>query len=123
MANHSNPSSPDAQAWLARYRPWQHVVEPVLWILFFCGQASLNSLTVWLDAPDAVLLDRLQRDTVVRPLLAGDALAALGATRTRRAAFYRAADLHLDADAPPETLAARVAEAAGAPKRVHRRLM
>lgn len=49
MANHSNPSSPDAQVWLARYRPWQHVVEPALWIIFFCGQATLNSLTVWLD--------------------------------------------------------------------------
>ena len=49
MANDSNPSSPDAQAWLARYRPWQHVVEPALWMLLFCGQATLNSLTVWLD--------------------------------------------------------------------------
>lgn len=47
------PSSPapatDAQAWLARYRPWQPIVEPALWALFFCGQAFLNSLTVWFD--------------------------------------------------------------------------
>lgn len=49
MANDSNSSSPDALAWLARYRPWQHVVEPALWMLLFCGQATLNSLTVWLD--------------------------------------------------------------------------
>lgn len=49
MANHSTPSSPDAQAWLARYRPWQPLVEPALWILFFCSQATLNSLTVLLD--------------------------------------------------------------------------
>ncbi|MBC7918678.1 MAG: LytTR family transcriptional regulator [Rhodoferax sp.] len=47
------PASPapttDAQAWLARYRKWQSVVEPALWALFFCGQAALNSVTVWLD--------------------------------------------------------------------------
>ena len=49
MANDSNPSTSDAQEWLARYRPWQHVVEPALWVLLFCGQATLNSLTVWLD--------------------------------------------------------------------------
>lgn len=49
MANQSNLSSTDAQAWLARYRLWQHVVEPALWILLFCGQATLNSLTVSLD--------------------------------------------------------------------------
>ena len=45
------PATPatDAQVWLARYRPWQPVVEPALWALFFCGQAALNSLTVWFD--------------------------------------------------------------------------
>ncbi len=49
MTTRNSSPSPDAQAWLARYRPWQHVVEPALWIIFFCGQASLNSVTVWLD--------------------------------------------------------------------------
>ncbi len=49
MANDSTPSSPDAQAWLAWYRPWQQVAESALWILLFCGQAMLNSVTVWLD--------------------------------------------------------------------------
>jgi hypothetical protein len=44
----TRPTS-DAQAWLVRYQPWRHVVEPALWIIFFCGQATLNSLTVWLD--------------------------------------------------------------------------
>ena len=39
----------DAHSWLARYRPWQSIAEPALWALFFCGQAALNSLTVWLD--------------------------------------------------------------------------
>ena len=39
----------NAQAWLGRYRPWQALVEPALWALFFCGQAALNSVTVWLD--------------------------------------------------------------------------
>lgn len=93
------------------------VIDPLnRWALWSAG------LTVWLDAPDAVLLARLQRDTIVRPLLAGDALAALGATRARRAAFYRAADLHLDADAPPDVLAARVADASRAPLPAGRRL-
>jgi hypothetical protein len=46
----SNSTAPsDPQTWLARYRPWQPWVEPALWIVFFCGQATLNSLTVWLD--------------------------------------------------------------------------
>lgn len=39
----------EAQAWLARYRPWQSIVESALWTLYFCGQAALNSVTVWLD--------------------------------------------------------------------------
>ena len=43
------PAVTDAQTWLARYRPWQAVVEPALWALFFCGQAVLNSVTVWFD--------------------------------------------------------------------------
>jgi len=42
-------ATPDAQVWLARYRRWQAIVEPALWTVFFCGQATLNSLTVWLD--------------------------------------------------------------------------
>jgi hypothetical protein len=46
--SNANPAV-DAQAWLARYRQWQHIVEPALWIIFFCGQATLNSVTVWLD--------------------------------------------------------------------------
>lgn len=48
-SNRTTSPSPDAQAWLARYRPWQPVVEPALWVIFFCGQATMNSLTVWLD--------------------------------------------------------------------------
>ena len=43
------PAATDAQTWLARYRPWQAVVEPALWAFFFCGQAALNSVTVWFD--------------------------------------------------------------------------
>lgn len=43
------PPAPDAQAWLARYRPWQPVAEPALWVFFYCSQAFLNSVTVWLD--------------------------------------------------------------------------
>lgn len=47
----STSPSPAAEpnVWLARYQPWQSVVEPALWVVFFCGQAALNSVTVWLD--------------------------------------------------------------------------
>ena len=45
----------EAQAWLVRYRLWQSVIEPALWAVFFCGQAALNSVTVWLDIERAHL--------------------------------------------------------------------
>ncbi len=42
-------STQDPQDWLARYRPWQQIVEPGFWILFFCTQAAVNSVIVWMD--------------------------------------------------------------------------
>ena len=93
------------------------VIDPLnRWALWDAG------LAVWLDAPDEVLLERLVQDPIERPLLKGDALAALAGLRARRSAFYRAADLHLDADAPLEHLADRIAEALRAPRSAGRRL-
>jgi DNA-binding LytR/AlgR family response regulator len=37
------------QDWLARYRRWQPVVEPGLWVAFFCAQALVNSIVVLMD--------------------------------------------------------------------------
>jgi shikimate kinase / 3-dehydroquinate synthase len=59
--------------------------------------------TVWLDAPDRQLMDRLERSSVPRPLLhargAGGAAGALARLREAREPFYRAADIHVDASA------------------------
>jgi 3-dehydroquinate synthetase/shikimate kinase len=93
------------------------VIDPLnRWALWGAG------LSVWLDAPDAVLFDRLVRDTVERPLLRGDALSALAGLRARREAFYRAADLHLDACAPIATTGDRIADAVAHPRPAARRL-
>jgi 3-dehydroquinate synthetase/shikimate kinase len=93
------------------------VIDPLnRWALWGAGTA------VWLDAPDDVLLARLSADPVPRPLLSGDALAALAATRARRSAYYRAAELHIAADADPDTLAGRIAAALAGPLPTGRRL-
>ncbi|MCY7387465.1 MAG: LytTR family transcriptional regulator [Burkholderiales bacterium] len=42
-------SAQNSQDWLARYQPWRPVVEPGFWIVFFCLQAAINSLVVWMD--------------------------------------------------------------------------
>ncbi|MFN8621705.1 MAG: bifunctional shikimate kinase/3-dehydroquinate synthase [Chloroflexota bacterium] len=93
------------------------VLDPLnRWALWNAGRS------VWLDAPDEVLLARLRKDPVERPLLKGDALAALAATRARRMAYYRAADLHLDADAPVEASVAAIRAALATPHPGSRRL-
>lgn len=61
-----------------------------------------HGMTIWLDASDQALLARLATDPVDRPLLDGEPAAALAGLRSRRGAFYRAADIHADADAPGE---------------------
>ena len=48
MAKDSQDSN-DSQDWLARYRPWQHIVEPGFWIAFYCTQAALNSIVVLIE--------------------------------------------------------------------------
>jgi len=55
---------------------------------------------VWLDAPDGTLLARLASDTVERPLLEPDRLEAMARLRVQREAFYRAADMIVDASPP-----------------------
>lgn len=49
MSDPTPPAPSSATDWLARYHAWQPVVEPGLWILFFCAQALLNSIVVWID--------------------------------------------------------------------------
>ena len=46
----TNPQdAQDSHDWLARYQPWRPIVEPGFWIVFFCIQAAVNSLVVWMD--------------------------------------------------------------------------
>ena len=76
------------------------VIDPLnRWVLWDAGTS------VWLDAPDEVLLSRLAADDVDRPLLAGDASAALRALRASREPFYRAADARIDASLAPDAVA------------------
>ena len=84
------------------------VIDPLnRWALWSAGTV------VWLDAPDAVLADRLASDAVGRPLLGGNgspgAEEKLAELRQAREPFYRAADLRIDASGPVEVVAARVA--------------
>jgi shikimate kinase/3-dehydroquinate synthase len=55
-----------------------------------------HGTTVWLDAPDEVLLARLAKDPVERPLLEGNPAMAMAGLRQGREAFYRAADIPVD---------------------------
>lgn len=71
-----------------------------------------RALVVWLDAPDAHLLDRLRAHDEERPLLAGDAAARLAALRAARAPLYEeASHLALDtAGLTPAEVAERIVE-------------
>ena len=63
---------------------------------------------VWLDAPDEVLVRRLERSPTPRPLLAGrDPVRALEGLRTARLRFYAAAP-RVDAIGRPDEVAPRV---------------
>ncbi len=66
-------------------------------------QILTNELTVWLDAPDDVLVSRV--DGGDRPLLGGDARVAIAALRARRGAWYRdVARARIDATGPLEVV-------------------
>jgi len=72
-----------------------------------------QGVVVWLDAPEAVLLQRLRADPTPRPLLAqSDPAARLAALLDERRPLYGQADLRVDqGDEPPEVVARRVMEA------------
>jgi shikimate kinase / 3-dehydroquinate synthase len=74
------------------------------WALWDAGTVA------WLDAPDDVLLSRLRGDTVVRPLLAGDAAASMARLRREREPFYRAAHRRMDASASVDLVTRSVAD-------------
>ncbi len=83
------------------------VVDPLnRWALWHAGTV------IWLDAPDATLIGRLEGHAEERPMLAGNTLEQLMALRKARARFYRAADVRLDATGPADAVAQRVVEAA-----------
>ncbi|MEA2622232.1 MAG: shikimate kinase / 3-dehydroquinate synthase [Chloroflexota bacterium] len=69
---------------------------------------------VWLDAADEMLLERLSRSSVSRPLLrtpgSGGPAAALAGLRHAREPFYRAADVHVDAGPPVDAVVAEILE-------------
>ncbi len=66
-------------------------------------QILAAQLTLWLDAPDDVLVSRVGDGD--RPLLAGDARSAIAALRARRGAWYRdVARARIDAAGPIEVV-------------------
>ncbi len=71
-----------------------------------------QGVVVWLDAPPALLLERLQADPTPRPLLSSaDPAARLAALLAERNPLYAQADLHIHQDgAPPEAVALQVLE-------------
>ncbi len=72
-----------------------------------------QGLVIWLDAPDALLLERLKADPTPRPLLAcPDPAARLAALLEQRRPLYAQADLHIRQDGrPPREVALQVIEA------------
>ncbi|MBE9154579.1 shikimate kinase [Cyanobium sp. LEGE 06113] len=72
-----------------------------------------QGLVVWLDAPEALLLERLRQDPTPRPLLADpDPAARLRALLEARRPLYSQADLRISQDGePPEVVAQRLLEA------------
>ena len=83
------------------------VLRPVNW-----GHLQ-QGVVVWLDAPEAVLLERLQADPTPRPLLRqADPAARLAELLEQRRGLYAQADLHvLQSGGPPEEVARQVLEA------------
>ncbi len=94
------------------------VVDPLnRWALWHAG------VVVWLDAPDDVLISRLQQHREQRPMLAGDTRERLAGMRAARVRFYRAADVRIDTSGSADGLVAAVVEAAPARRSDARRLL
>ena len=72
-----------------------------------------QGVVIWLDAPDALLLERLSADPTPRPLLqADDPAGRLAALMAERRPLYAQADLHILQDGrSPEQVAAQILEA------------
>jgi shikimate kinase len=72
-----------------------------------------QGVVIWLDAPDALLLERLSSDPTPRPLLqAEDPAARLAALLAERKPLYAQADLHIVQDGrPADQVAAQILEA------------
>ena len=72
-----------------------------------------QGVVVWLDAPDAILLQRLEADPTPRPLMeAEDRAERLAALLAERRPLYAQADLRILQDGrPPEQVAEQILEA------------
>ena len=71
-----------------------------------------QGVVIWLDAPEALLLERLRSDATPRPLLeTADPAARLTALLAERKPLYAQADLHIVQDGrPAEEVAAQILE-------------
>ena len=93
------------------------VIDPLSrWALWEAGTS------VWLDAPDERLAERVRRSGERRPLVARDPLAALARLRAAREPFYAAADHRVESAGSTRTVAAAVVAAAARPRSGARRL-
>jgi shikimate kinase len=83
------------------------VTQPQNW-----GQLH-QGVVIWLDAPKALLLQRLAADPTPRPLMeAPDPAARLAELLEQRRPLYAQADLHIEQDGrPAEQVAAQILEA------------
>jgi shikimate kinase len=83
------------------------VTQPQNW-----GQLH-QGVVIWLDAPEALLLERLRADPTPRPLMeAPDPAARLAELLEQRRPLYAQADLHIQQDGrPPDQVAAQILEA------------
>ena len=72
-----------------------------------------QGVVIWLDAPDALLLERLSSDPTPRPLLqADDPAARLATLLAERRPLYAQADLHIRQDGrPADQVASQILEA------------
>ncbi|NDG22650.1 MAG: shikimate kinase [Synechococcaceae bacterium WBB_10_009] len=83
------------------------VTQPQNW-----GQLH-QGVVIWLDAPEALLLQRLSADPTPRPLMeAPDPAARLAELLEQRRPLYAQADLHIEQDGrPADQVAAQILEA------------